>query len=140
MEQHSRRQWNRGSSVVSGTCVCVRSGMIRRRFSDDQRRHPIHLWFQLTWIGKEAIRGSRSWHDYRYHVIFAETHLSIEPRRALAIIRSAVRKRVASSFTVRSMALYFLSRHLRLSLSLLLSLCPTLGHDGALNILLSIHF
>ena len=99
MDQHSRRQWNR--IVVSGTCdACARSGMIRHRFSGDQRRHSIHLWFQLTWIGKEAIRRSRSWHDYRYHVIFAETHLSIEPRRALAIIRSAVRKRFA--FPVRS--------------------------------------
>ena len=46
-----------------------------------------------------------------------ETHLSIEPRRALAITRSAVRKRVASSFTAHrhSMALYFLSSDVSVS-------------------------
>ena len=98
------------------------------RFSGDREFDTLVVSIRICVPTSDTIRR-------RYHVIFLpsyfsfflllqkerergrETHLSIEPRRALAITRSAVRKRVASSFTAHrhSMALYFLSSDVSVS-------------------------
>lgn len=96
------------------------------RFSGDREFDTLVVSIRICVPTSDTIRR-------RYHVTFLpsyfffpsfterergrETHLSIEPRRALAITRSAVRKRVASSFTAHrhSMALYFLSSDVSVS-------------------------